>query len=150
MLSLRVFVSAAAALSAAACSANLDVFKTKAPEIVDVEVPVTVEGPPAAWQKDAIVGYVRGAFRDPYSIRDAEISSSAVQADGASPARTIVCVQLNARNGFGGYVGRRIVQFDLGGRSVRSASEAHPQCTEMHGKGAVYQPFPELEALSRL
>ena len=119
-------------------------------ETIYVEVPLFIKGPATGWQKQAIIQYVRNEFKDPYSIRDAEISFYGIQAEHSTRERTIVCVQLNARNGYGGYTGRRIIQFELGSRSVRAATEDHPQCTEMHGKGLSYGPVPELEALTRL
>ena len=150
MPNLGVLAAAVLCLGLAACRNDGGIFGPSEPEAVYVEVPVYIKGPPLGWQKQAILRYVRDEFRDPYSIRDAEISDYGMQAEGSTRERTIVCVQLNAKNGFGGYVGRRIIQFDLGKRSVRSASEDHPQCTEMHGKGLGYDAFPELEGLSRL
>ncbi|RAH99402.1 hypothetical protein DLJ53_23025 [Acuticoccus sediminis] len=148
---LRIIAAAPLCLVLVGCNtADLGLFKAKEPEAVYVEVPIYIKGPPTAWQKEAIIGYVRNEFRDPYSIRDAEISAYGMQAESSTRERTIVCVQLNAKNGYGGYAGRQIVQFELGPRSVRSASEDHAQCTEMNGRGLSYQPFPELENLGRL
>ena len=135
----------------AACKPDISLFKTVEPvQTVYVEVPLFIKGPATGWQKRAIIQYVRNNFKDPYSIRDAEVSFYGMQAEHSTKERTIVCVQLNARNGFGGYMGRRIGQFELGARSVRSATEDHPQCTEMNGSGLRYEPFPELEALKSI
>lgn len=134
-----------------ACKPDISLFKTTRPvETIYVEVPLFIRGPAMDYHKRAILKYVRNHFKDPYSIRDAEISHYGIQAEHSTRERTIVCVQLNAKNGFGGYVGRSTVQFEFGGRGVRSATEDHPQCTEMNGDGLKYGPFPELEALSRL
>ncbi|WP_420391297.1 hypothetical protein [Acuticoccus sp.] len=134
-------------LALCACSPNVALFDT---ERVYVEVPIYIKGPATDAQKNAIVDHVRNEFKDPYSIRDAEVSHYGMQAEGSTRERTVVCVQLNAKNGFGSYTGRRIWQFDLGPSSVREASTEHPQCTEMNGKGLRYEPFPELEALALL
>lgn len=148
----RTLVALALSAPLVGCnSPDLGFFKSEEPvQTIYVEVPLFVRGPAQTWQKRAIVEYVRNTFRDPYSIRDAEISFYGIQAEHSTRERTIVCVQMNAKNGYGGYVGRKIVQFELGRASVRSATEDHPQCTEMNGAGLRYEPFPELEALAKL
>jgi len=105
--------------------------------------------PPISYRSD-ITAFMRTYLNDPTRIRSAAVSEPALK-DFDSASRYVVCVRYNARNSTGQYAGPkeslvlfrdgrldRIVDLD---RIVGSARE---MC-----KDAVYQPFPELEQLTR-
>ncbi|MCA0405308.1 MAG: hypothetical protein LCH39_04060 [Proteobacteria bacterium] len=95
--------------------------------------------------RTAIVSHVRDTWKDPYSIRDAEISR-AFQPQGYTGARHAVCIRANAKNSFGGYTGRQISCFAfengvlVGGMSGAPVTAATGQENAVLG----WQPFPEL------
>lgn len=60
--------------------------------------------PPTPAMKAAIVDKARDTLYDPYSVRDAEISS--VMNTGGLAKTDVVCVRANAKNRMGGYTGR--------------------------------------------
>lgn len=97
-----------------------------------------------------IVSQVRDTWKDPYSIRDAEISR-AWQPQGYTGGRYAVCIRANAKNSFGGYTGRQISCFGfengvmIGGQSGAPISMA----TEQDNSILAWQPFPELAHLAQ-
>jgi len=105
--------------------------------------------PPVSYRSD-ITAFMRTYLNDPTRIRDASVSEPALK-DFDNANRYAVCVRYNARKSTGQYAGPkeslvlfrdgrldRIVDLD---RLVGGAREA---C-----KDAAYQPFPELERLTR-
>lgn len=82
---------------------------------------------------------VRVSLKDPYSVRDAQISSpttlSGMLIGGRKPG---VCVILNARNGFGGYTGLQSfsIAFDRG----RAIGPFDGSCNN----GETWTPFVEV------
>jgi hypothetical protein len=105
--------------------------------------------PPISYRSD-ITAFMRTYLNDPTRIRNAAVSEPALKDfDGAS--RYVVCVRYNARNSAGQYAGPResLVLFRDGrlDRVVdldRIVGSARETC-----KDAAYQPFPELEQLTR-
>jgi hypothetical protein len=91
-----------------------------------------------------IVAFMRSYLNDPSGVRGAFVSEPAKRTlDGVE--RYVVCVRYNARKRDGQYAGSKdsLVLF-RDGRLDRVIDNAKEQCKE-----AAYQPFPELERLSR-
>jgi hypothetical protein len=91
-----------------------------------------------------ILAFLRTYLNDPTRIRSASISEPALRSTGRDD-RYAVCLRFNARKSNGEYEGvkERIVFF-LAGRLDAMTEARRDQC-----KGADYQPFPELESLTR-
>jgi hypothetical protein len=99
--------------------------------------------PPASHKAD-IVAFMRSYLNDPYQVRDAFLSEPALRPfEGAN--RYSVCVRFNARKSNGQYAGSKdsLVLF-RDGRLDRIVDNGRPHC-----KDVAYQPFHELETLSR-
>ncbi len=99
--------------------------------------------PPANYRPE-IIAFLRTYLNDPTKIRSASISEPTLRSTGRED-RYAVCLRFNARKTNGEYEGvkERIVFF-LAGRLDTMAEARRDQCA-----GAVYQPFPEIEALTR-
>lgn len=94
--------------------------------------------------KAELLAFLRTYLNDPSNIRDAFISEPSVRIVGAE-TRYVVCVRYEARRSSGEYVpSRERLAVYYGGRFDRFLESAREQCA-----GATYQPFPELERLSR-
>jgi hypothetical protein len=105
--------------------------------------------PPISYRSD-IIAFMRTYLNDPTRIRNAAVSEPALK-DFDNASRYVVCVRYNARKSTGQYAGPkdslvlfrdgrldRIVDLD------RIVGNARETC-----KDAAYQPFPELEQLTR-
>ena len=109
-----------------------------------VDKMVSTSKPATQEEKRIIVEYVRETFKDPYSIRDAEISYFF---DNAPRGGRAGCVSLNAKNSFGAYIGKQFVSMVIdNGEVIRSVQDA-PGCHTIEARGIEWQKFPELEAL---
>jgi len=99
--------------------------------------------PPISYRSD-IIAFMRTYLNDPTGIRNAAVSEPALR-DFDSASRYAVCVRYNARKSTGQYAGPResLVLF-RDGRLDRIVDSARETC-----KDAAYQPFPELERLTR-
>lgn len=91
------------------------------------------------------VAFLRTYLNDPSNIRDAGITEPSYRSIGNNEDRFALCVRFNAKKSSGGYAGARehLVIF-LTGRLDRIIEARRGECRE-----ASYQPFPELERLSR-
>lgn len=101
-----------------------------------------VEPLPANYRQ-MIAEYARTSyFFDPYSIRDASISSRPGSDTSFSGPYPTVCVRANAKNRMGGYIGIKASRFDFrNGKVVRvTQDDSGILCG-----GETYEPFPELE-----
>jgi hypothetical protein len=105
---------------------------------------MATQRPPSAAERAAIVSAARDYFVDPYSIRDAEISSVVRLNDQGLEA---VCVKANAKNRMGGYTGRTATSVRLLKGKPMSTLENAPACAMPQMR---YQRFPELENLSNI
>lgn len=76
--------------------------------------------PPSAVIKQAIVKDARDYLIDPYSVRDAEISS--VMDATPDGKLQFVCAKANARNAMGGYTGRTTISVRLVGSNPVSTN----------------------------
>ncbi|MBX4911493.1 hypothetical protein HJA82_29705 [Rhizobium bangladeshense] len=106
------------------------------PEQLASQRPVTPE------IRQNIAQAARTTLRDPYSVRDAEISS--VMGKGIN---TYVCVRANTKNGFGGYVGKTGYIIPLNNNRPTNVFENNAWCNEPAIK---YERFTELENLKNL
>jgi hypothetical protein len=109
-----------------------------------------VNAAPPVNYRQTVAEYVRTAWVDPYSIRDAAISQPFPIRYGLMGQDTVwfVCVRDNARNRLGGYTGLTETPIAFTGNAIdRNRSDIVR--TEMGGrtmcKPAVYEPFPEIE-----
>jgi len=94
--------------------------------------------------KAELLAFLRTYLNDPSNIRDAFISEPSVRTLGAE-SRYVVCVRYEARRSSGEYApSRERLAVYYGGRFDRFLESAREQCA-----GVTYQPFPELERLSR-
>lgn len=99
--------------------------------------------PPANYRAE-IVAYQRSYLNDPSGIRSAAISQPALKSVGNSTERYVVCVRFNAKNPNGAYAGvREHLAIFLAGK-LDQMGLTRDQC-----KDAAYEPFPELERLTR-
>ena len=92
--------------------------------------------------RNNIAQAARTALKDPYSVRDAEISQ--IMGKGNN---NYVCVQANTRNGFGGYTGRTGYTVFMNGERPVNVIVNNAWCSNPQIK---YSRFHELEALKNL
>lgn len=99
--------------------------------------------PPISYRSD-ITAFMHTYLNDPTGVRDAAVSEPALK-DFDNASRYVVCVRYNARKSSGQYAGAKdsLVLF-RDGRLDRLVDNARETC-----KDAAYQPFPELERLTR-
>jgi hypothetical protein len=90
-----------------------------------------------------ILAYQRSYLNDPTGIRSAAISRPALKHVGVGD-RYVVCVRFNAKSPSGAYAGvREHLAIFLAGK-LDQMGATREQC-----KDATYEPFPELERLTR-
>jgi hypothetical protein len=90
-----------------------------------------------------ILAYQRSYLNDPTGIRSAAISQPALRKVG-SVERYVVCVRFNAKAPGGAHAGvREHLAIFLSGKLDQMG------VTREHCKDAIYEPFPELERLTR-
>lgn len=105
-------------------------------EQLDSQKPVT------STVRKNIAEAARTALKDPYSVRDAEISHIM----GKGP-NTYVCVMANTKNGFGGYTGRTGYTVFMNNDRPINVTTNSAWCTNPSIK---YERFYELENLKNL
>jgi hypothetical protein len=90
-----------------------------------------------------ILAYERAYLNDPTGVRSAGVTRPVLKNVGVGD-RYVVCVRFNAKNPGGAYTGTReyLVIFLAG--KLDQMGVTRDQC-----KDAVYEPFPELEKLTR-
>ena len=69
------------------------------------------QGPLSDKARTEIANEVRNTFFDPYSIRDAEVSSAVPTMTLDEKTVYMVCLRANAKNRLGGYTGKRATIF---------------------------------------
>jgi hypothetical protein len=94
--------------------------------------------------KEDTLAFLRTYLNDPTGIREASISPPVLKSVGGQ-TRYAACLRFNAKKSNGEYAGskERMAVF-MSGRFDRLVETVGDRC-----KDAVYQPFPELERLSR-
>jgi len=109
--------------------------------------------------KTDILAFLRSYLNDPTNVRDASLTQPSLQRVGGQD-RYMVCVRFNARKSDGRYAGliETAAVFNPSGRLDRfldltpDETAADAALREQLGsvcKIATYQPFPELERLTR-
>lgn len=104
--------------------------------------------PPANYRHLA-AEHVKSSFKDPYTIRDAEIaapkpgSGPSLNADGFTTP-WVVCIRANAKNSMGAYTGRKFTAIAMSSDKVVNAWDG-PDAAGYLCADAAYQPFPEIE-----
>lgn len=93
--------------------------------------------PATSAEKASIISGAREVMRDPYSIRDAEISYFVPDVTGKNGH---ICVKVNAKNAMGGYTGRKGWLIAIVNGQAVNAWEGHPMCSLPQMR---YHPFPE-------
>ncbi|MBY3183349.1 hypothetical protein HFO24_16985 [Rhizobium laguerreae] len=92
--------------------------------------------------KDQTVAYFKRTLKDPYSIRDAQITDPTVIFVGLVNGTSApgVCVQMNGKNSFGAYTGIQFYAVAFkNGALFGVAPPVFDTCTK-----AVWRPLPEL------
>ncbi|MCA0033544.1 hypothetical protein [Mesorhizobium sp. B263B2A] len=125
----------AAALALAGCTTSAE----------QIDKQIAGQQPPSAALRQKIVEAARTELKDPYSVRDATISSY-IPAPG-KPNTGFVCVRYNAKNGFGGYTGLSTVGTNVINGELRGLFQNPYQCTlaSLH-----WYPLPEAKQLQNL
>jgi hypothetical protein len=104
----------------------------------------------SASERAAIVADIKGNYFDPYSIRDAQISS-AVEGTGLDGSKSppMICVDDNAKNRMGGYTGKSatVYYFNGAGQITRSVNSRDDMFVDSFCKDSrlQYTPFSEIE-----
>jgi hypothetical protein len=98
---------------------------------------------PANYKSD-LLAFLRLYLNDPTRIRDASIAEPVLKPMGRAN-RYVACVRYNARRASGEYGGpKEYAAVYIGGKFNQLVEARGEVCA-----GAVYQPFPELEQLTR-
>jgi hypothetical protein len=97
---------------------------------------------PASYRAD-IAAFMRTYLNDPVGIRDAAVSEPELKTFDSNN-RYVSCLRYTARRSAGQGGARESLVLFLDGRLDRIVDNAREFC-----KGAAYQPFPELERLTR-
>jgi hypothetical protein len=105
--------------------------------------------PASVDERAAIAANIKTSFFDPYSIRDAQISSAVVSTGIDSSTTPMICVDANAKNRVGAYAGRQttVYYFAPEGRIGRVANSSNDVFVEAFCKDnrLRYTPFSEIE-----
>ncbi len=112
--------------------------------------------PPVSYKAD-LVAFMRTYLNDPTNVRGAMVAAPAMTTVGSFD-RFVACLRFNAKSGGGQYAGvkdaaavfvsgklDRLIELSAGGVEE---TERNKPLREFCGN-AVYQPFPELERLTR-
>lgn len=130
----KILLCAAASVALSGCVTQQDVDRVMASQ-----------RPPSAAIKANITRDARNYLLDPYSVRDAEISS--VMDATPDGKLQFVCVKANAKNAMGGYTGRSTISVRLVGSSPVSTNPNAIAC----GMPLLrWYPFKELENLKNI
>lgn len=97
---------------------------------------------PASYEK-IVKTHILRTFFDPYSIRSASISEP-VQGHLLFQQGYIVCVELNAKNRMGGYIGLQKTAYLLNRDTVVQTMTKAPLCNSPQLN---FSPWPELEQM---
>ncbi len=91
--------------------------------------------------RQMVAAHVRETFFDPYSIRDASISSPVAGVNIYGQTNT-VCVRANAKNRMGAYAGIRSTAVVFNADKITTSNQEY---ADMICGGGSYMPFPEIE-----
>jgi uncharacterized protein YcfL len=135
MMRVLTSISILAALLLAGCKSEWTVDRERTVAALSV-VPMNY--------KTEIIAYMRTYLNDPSGVREAFVSEPMQKTVGGME-RYVVCVRYNAKKSGGVYAGRKdSLALFRQGRFDSLIDNAREQC-----KDVAFQPFPELERLSR-
>jgi hypothetical protein len=97
--------------------------------------------PPTPTIKTAVINHIKQTYFDPYSVRDASISTMVTLGETGLNS---VCVKMNAKNRMGAYTGLSVISIRLKDGVVASSLQDAFGCNDQR---LLYYPFPELESL---
>jgi hypothetical protein len=98
--------------------------------------------------KAELVAYLRTFLNDPTRVRDAYVSEP-VMAKIQGEERYVNCVRFDARNTSGSYRGSRDHVARYFGGKLEYFMELRREANDDRCRNADYQPFPELEHMTR-
>lgn len=98
---------------------------------------------PSTYRED-VRAFVMEHFKDPYSLRDVQISAPQPVSIGGYGKGYRACLRLNAKNSMGGYIGLTAYELMLANGLVRDTSMGEWGC-----EGVRYEPWPEMEMLGK-
>lgn len=94
--------------------------------------------------KADLLSFLRVYLNDPTNVHSAYVAEPALKSAGRG-TRYVACLKFSARDSSGNYRGsKEYAATFLAGRFDQMTEAGKDQCTD-----AAYQPFPELEALTR-
>lgn len=94
------------------------------------------------YYREMIIAKAKESFVDPYSIRDASISTP-IPGNSVMGQVLTVCVRANAKNRMGGYTGLKATSFVFRGGQITAIDNEY---ADISCASAIYSPFPEIEA----
>ena len=100
-------------------------------------------GPYPSDYKETLKAYVLRTYFDPYSIRSVAVSQP-IQGHLFFQQGWIVCLESNAKNRMGGYIGLQRTAYLLNRGNVAHAMEKAPLCDNAQ---VSYSAWPELEQM---
>lgn len=100
-------------------------------------------GPYPSDYKGNLKSHILRTFFDPYSIRSASVSQP-IQGHIFFQQGWIVCLELNAKNRMGGYIGLQRTAYLLNRGNIVQTMEKAPLC---NAAKLSYSPWPELEQM---
>lgn len=138
---MRAFVIlAASALALAGCQTQ-----QQATTANKVDQIIANAKPASPAVKAALIEGAREALKDPYSIRDPQISF--VVKPFPDQSIEVVCVRFNSKNDFGGYSGRTSMAVRLKNSQIIAWRQEDPVC---YHPAVKWYPFPEVKRLQNL
>ena len=114
------------------------------PQFSDRRFTTEADNPFPANYKPETLAFLRSYLNDPSRIRDAFISIPTVRPVANVGLRYVACVRFNARKDDGSYAGSRDHFAVFFGGKLDRLAPTREDCRD-----AAYQPFPELERLTR-
>ena len=101
-------------------------------------------GPYPADYKQTLKAHVLRTYFDPYSIRSVSVSEP-IQGHLFFQQGWIVCLEANAKNKMGGYIGLQRTAYLINRDNVTQKMKNSPLCNDTK---MIYSPWPELEQVN--
>ena len=117
---------------------------------IDAPSPETVRAArqfPANYKAE-LIAYLRNFLNDPTNVRNAFVSEPVLKTFQGEE-RYVNCVRFNAKSASGGYRGNRDHLARYFGGKLEYFMELRPEANDDRCRSADYQPFPELEQMTR-
>jgi hypothetical protein len=112
-------------------------------QTTDSGSPTAISDLPTDYRQQ-ILARAKAEFVDPYSVRDAAISTAPIASGTPLTGTTaIICVRANAKNRMGAYTGAKMISYIFQSGQITMTDQ---QYAAMTCGTAVFEPFPELEA----